>query len=437
MSSPMEPTSVVGYHDRPFPNGLRLVVLTMPHLHTAAMALCIRSGSRHEEPSVNGISHFLEHMVFRGCAAYPDAFALNMAIEQLGSPLEATTFRDGTMYEMQCCPEQIARAIAVLTEVVSHPTYPGIDIERNVLIEEALEDLDEDGALVEIDDVAKSARWWNHPLGQSICGAVETLRTITVDQLEAYRSRHYCGANMTLVVGGAVDVQEVTDVVERTLGRIPRGERAIETAPTCAPRTPFKVANCDGPQADVQMSFLAFPPSDPDYAALTVMEDLLSQGMTSRLQLRICDVLGLAYDVGAGCEGYSDVGLFHFEGTVSHERLGTICEEFAGVANDLRRVPLPRDELAHVLERYRWRQRALIDNVVDLCHWTATEALYSVGPLDMRGALDRVLAVTPDDLLRTARRVFRPETMVVAVVGPVSRRRKRRIAERLAELLGG
>ena len=141
------------------PNGLKLVVVETPHLHSATVCLYVRAGSRYERAETNGISHFLEHMLFRGSARYPSSFALNLAIEELGGTLYAETGRDYSLYQISLNPRLLGRGMEILGDLFRAPELRDIDLERQIIVEEILEDLDERGRNVNIDDQSRKQVW--------------------------------------------------------------------------------------------------------------------------------------------------------------------------------------------------------------------------------------------------------------------------------------
>src|SRR5689334_18201877 len=149
-------------------NGLRVVTVELPHLHSASVVMYARVGSRYESPADNGLSHFLEHMLFRGTERLPDAFLLNHAIEALGGTLYAETGRDYSLYQISLHPETLVDGIRLFGEIFCTPSFSDLEVERRIILEEMLEDDDEDGRLINIDDIARATVWPDHPLGYRI-----------------------------------------------------------------------------------------------------------------------------------------------------------------------------------------------------------------------------------------------------------------------------
>src|ERR1043165_3199214 len=190
-------------------NGLRLLTIETPHLHSATLCLYVRAGSRYEKPETNGLSHFLEHMLFRGSSRYPSSFALNLAIEELGGTLYAETGRDYSLYQITLHPKQVARGLEILGDLVATPAFRDIELERKIVVEEILEDLDDRGRNVNVDDQSRKLAWGDHPLGFPITGPMKIVKHISLADVLSH-FRHLSGAaNMVLTVAGPLASETV------------------------------------------------------------------------------------------------------------------------------------------------------------------------------------------------------------------------------------
>src|ERR671929_406710 len=156
-------------------NGLRVVTVELPHLHTGMIAVYVRAGSRHEDPARNGVSHFLEHLFFRGSEGYPEGRAMNALVEDCGGALNGVTTRDHGYYFSPVHPERLEVPFAVLGDMLARPLFKEIEIEREVILEEILDEVDEKGRDIDVDNLTKRALFVGHPLGMKIAGTPETV----------------------------------------------------------------------------------------------------------------------------------------------------------------------------------------------------------------------------------------------------------------------
>src|SRR5262245_26782437 len=212
-------------------SGLRLVTVETPYLHTASICLYVRAGSRYETPSENGLSHFVEHMLFRGSSRYPDSLALNRAIEELGGTLYAETGRDYSLYQIPLAARDIPRGLAILGDLFSTPAFRDIELERQIILEEILEDLDDRGRNVNVDDLSRSVAWDGHPLGFTITGPLKNVRRFRQSDVRRHFARFYGAANMVLCVAGPLSHARVGRWAREAFGRVPAGARRRPAPP--------------------------------------------------------------------------------------------------------------------------------------------------------------------------------------------------------------
>jgi predicted Zn-dependent peptidase len=407
-------------------NGLPVVTIEMPHLHSASVVLFARVGSRYERPRDNGLSHFIEHMLFRGTAALPDAYRLNHAIEAIGGTLYAETGRDYALYQVSLHPEMLADGVRLFGEIFTRPAFADLDVERRVILEELAEDLDESGRFVQIDDLARAAAFEGHPLSQRIIGPRQNVERFGLADVRRHFARGYCAANTVLCVAGAARRAEVRSVAERSFAAVPAGKR-VAAGPPGAPRGPrLIVTKHSGSQTQVQILFRSFGERDADFPALLMLSRVVDDGMSTRLHRRLIDELGLAYYVSASTEQFHDTGLYEIDGAAAHPNVPNFVAEAVRVLQRLCTEAPSEDELAKAKRRYRWDLESSFDDPEAMAGWWAGTELFS-GPVSYEDKLARVDAVTPEDVRRTATRIFRPERMTVACVGLLPRSLQRQV----------
>src|SRR5215207_1995728 len=208
------------------PNGLAVTTVALPHLHTAVCALFIKVGARFEVPADNGLSHFVEHMLFRGTERYPTSLALNTAIESLGGTLHAETGRDYTLFQMGFTPDLVDAGLALFGELLGRPLFGDLELERALVLEEINEDYDESDTEINCDDIARGLMFEGHPLGQRIIGPRGNVEGFSDADVRRHFVRFYGARNAILCVAGPVDHGAVADAAARHLGDLPPGTHA-------------------------------------------------------------------------------------------------------------------------------------------------------------------------------------------------------------------
>ncbi|HEY0479127.1 MAG TPA: pitrilysin family protein [Kofleriaceae bacterium] len=414
-------------------NGLAVTTVALPHLHTAVCALFVKVGARFELPDDNGLSHFTEHMLFRGTERYPTSLALNTAVERLGSTLHAETGRDYTLFQLALDPLLIAPALDMLGELLARPRFSDIELERELVLEEINEDYDEQGVEINADDIARGLLFENHPLGQRIIGPRGNVERFSIDDVRRHFRAFYGARNANLCVAGPVEHGAVVAAAVRAFAELPAGTRAEVPAappPLAGPRLRH-VADA-GSQTSLAVLFRAVPELDPAYVALVALLRVLDDGMSTRLHYTLADQKGLAYSIHAAIEPLADTALFEVTGATANAKVPSLVRELLGLLDGLRRGQVTDDELAKARVRYRYETLASIDDAAAMAGWFGGTALY-YPPTSLSERLDAMDRIGVDDVVRIADSVLVPNHLVVAAVGTLSRARLGELRQAIVE----
>ena len=399
------------------PNGLRVVVAPLPKLHRAHVALWARVGSRFETREDNGISHFLEHMIYRGTRRVPSAHAVNLAFERLGGSLYASTQVDHGIFSLTLPPESLGEACALFGEVLSQPAFLDIDIERGIVLEEILEDLDDEGRQVDADNLSRALIYRDHPLGFTITGGESHVRSFDEAALRRWHEQHYTADNTVLAFSGAVDVEAAMRLAERDFSGLRRGTRTAGQAPEHTQKKPrLQIVETVSSQTELRVCLRAFSEVHPLRPAIDVLMRLVDDGMSTRLYHRLCDARGLCYDVSAGYDGYEDDGVIDVAAGVQHMRAAEVTREILAMFEELAREGPTPGELEKARRRIAWDARAMADSAEE------TGAFYAAGLLFDRFStpaehVAELTAVGAEQVREAARELARPERLNVVAVG--------------------
>jgi predicted Zn-dependent peptidase len=326
------------------------------------IALYVRAGSRHEAASVNGVSHFLEHLFFRGSVGFPDTVAMNAAVESAGGSLNGITARDHGCYYTPLHPGELATGLEVLGDLIRRPLLREMDVEREVILEEILDEVDADGRDIDPDNLSKRLVFGAHPLGFKIAGTPDIVRRVTEAEVRAHHQRFYVGANLVLAVAGPVDPAEVEDLAAEHLGRLPRGRESVDVPPPQWPAgARLEVVDHEDAQAEFSLSFPCPPERDPDYPVHLCIRRILDDGLSSRLPFEIVERRGLAYALHAGIDTFADGGMTVVDGACAPAKLPRVLEEVLRVLGTLAAT---RCTSAGVTRSTRRRVRAAVERVV-------------------------------------------------------------------------
>lgn len=397
------------------PNGAVLVSLPMAHVRHAALAVGVRVGSRHEPEALGGISHFLEHMLFRGTAEHPTSFAQNFAFESLGGTLDAATSAESTVFSASVPRDAAPDAVALVAEMFREPVMGGLELERNVVREEILDTLDEDDQLIDADELAARALFGAHPLGRSIGGTVASLGAITEQDLRAWHRAHYVGRNVVITLAGSFPPRTLA-AVRRELGGIRAGRRSrVEAADGARAHERARTVKTTGSQVDVRVAFRVPGATDPRWMALSMLARVLDDGMSARVFRTLVEDRGLAYEAFGDLDPYVDVSILELGAACRPESAPEVVDALLGLAAGAR-GPLAPGELE------RARTRALFELSLARDEPESMAGMLLGAELrDQDESIDelsrRARALRDEDLVAVAQAIFRPEALSVVAVG--------------------
>ncbi len=407
-------------------NGLRVVTIELPHLHSATLVMYAKVGSRYESPADNGLSHFLEHMLFRGTKAHPSSYQLNYAIEELGGMLHAETGRDYSLYQIGLLPEFVSKGVEIFGELLGAPRLEQIDLERQIILEEISEDLDERGRDVNLDDRTRAAMFAGHGLGQKITGPRQNVKRFSTADVRRHLKRFYGAKNLVFCVSGRVKHAEVMKAARRALASLPSGRAAATDSPGELAGAPHHLyVDAPGAQTSLAILFRALPEAHKDYMALQMLSRVLDDGMSTRLHYTLCDQKGLAYYVQGGIEPFHDTAIFEVQGAASHAKFALLAQATFELLDRFRQEKVTPAELGKAKRRYRHDLMGMFDEPDSMAGWFGgTELFYPPQTFAARAA--RMDAVSADDVLRVAQTVMTKDRLVVGAAGALTATQRKR-----------
>ncbi len=422
-------------HRTTLPNGLRLIATELPHLHSVEIAVYIKVGGRYDAPEKAGLSHFLEHMLFRGTLDYPTTLELEAAFEAIGGSVNAATDSDSTCFYSRIHPDKAAEAVKIFSSMLLRPTMPGIDIEKKIITEEALEDINERGEEINLDNLASRLLWPGHPLGMPTVGTLETIAGFTEEDLRGHMEKYYVPANAVIVAAGRIDTRSFFASCEEHFGswsgsvadfvsEVPDGQTA--------PQTLF-VKDFDS-QVGLQIAFRGFSRVDRRIMTIRLIRRILCGGGSSRLLMSLRENLGIVYSVSAGISAYEETGCFDVDLSTAPENLLTAVEEVLKETARLAGELVTADELERVKSSYFFDLDYSRDSTYEM------GVRYGWGELmgilrDIEEDQAEAAAVTPETLRDTARTLFAPDNVNLVAVGPwkaADKKEVQRILDRYA-----
>jgi predicted Zn-dependent peptidase len=401
------------------PNGLRVVTTPVATAQSVSVNVFVGIGSRGEDRRTNGLSHYMEHMLFKGTERRSDAIVIAEAIEGAGGVLNAYTSKELTCYWNQVPFDKLALAMDVLADMYRRSLLDQaeIDRERTVVQQEIRRAFDQPGAWAS--ELLSRATFGDQPIGWPVAGSIETVEAMRRDDFVQHVASYYVPSNTVLSIAGNTTHAEVLRLAEDLFGDLPDG--AVPASPAAVTQfAPERVVveTREIAQCNMGIALHALPRNDPDRYPLMVLNTILGRGMSSRLFKEVRERRGLAYSVGSGVSRYSDIGAMSVSAGVTLEHL----EEATQVIRD--QLFRMRDELAGEEEMTKARDfstgnfRLGLESTMALAQ-RAGEALLMTGEIEpIEDVVSSIAAVTANDVQRVAQRLFKPGGFAMAVVGP-------------------
>jgi predicted Zn-dependent peptidase len=400
-------------------NGLTIIKVHLPSFHTVTNFLVIRSGSRYEEPRINGIAHFLEHMVFKGTKSFKNTQTIAEAIEGIGGYFNAWTSNDHTAYWNVVPQSQWRRGIQVAAELAFMPKLPKADLERErgVIIEEIRRMNDDPAHLV--DDMLGQVLFPDNPLGYSVIGTEKIINTVSIEDFRQYHAEHYAPSQAAFVVVGNLDGKDIDGEIEGLLGSLkPKAVSQPELVKTNS-QNALKVLNKKTDQTHFMLAFsdTGLSLQHQERFAAAVLNAVLGAGMSSRLFLNIREQKGLAYAIRSQFYPFEDTGIIQVYGGVNTTKIDLALEALDEELKKLAKEPVTAGELRKAKAQIAGSYDLSSDRPVDLATWYGTSALLGAKE-SYEEAKEIVEKVTAEDIQNLAGRILAKERQVLAVIGP-------------------
>jgi predicted Zn-dependent peptidase len=399
--------------------GLRILTSTMPHTRSVSVGFFIGAGSRYEPKQENGITHFIEHMLFKGTTKRPTARDIAVAIEGVGGLFNASTGRELTTYWTKVGQDHFSVALDVLADMLLNSKLEAgeLEKERGVIIEEINMTLDHPADWVHL--LATELIWPDHPLGRDQAGTKESVSGITRPMMQSYIQKHYQPGNTVLAIAGNIEHHRAVEEATAQLADWqPRPSKSYVPMNLEQEEARVKLQHMTTQQAHLVLVFPGLSRLDDDKYHLSLLNTILGQGMSSRLFLEVREKRGLAYSVYSYVSPYLDAGL---TGVYAGVHADQIEQALAAILEELDRIrqePVSDDELGKAKEFTKGHLQLQMEDSFAVASWIGRQECLEEKVLSVEEVLDKVDAVTATDIQRVAQRLLRQEKLNLAVVGP-------------------
>jgi predicted Zn-dependent peptidase len=408
-----------GYEIVTLDNGLRVVAVPMKERYSTAIGIWAHVGGRHEEPRLSGVSHFLEHIVFKGTKTRT-ANQIKESIEGVGGSMNAFTAEEYTCFLAKVARRHFENVYDVLADMVLNASMKESDIEkeRTVIMEEVKMTQDQPSQLA--DELLSEIVWPNHPLGRPIAGTLETVGGLTRQDIAGYRDKNYTPDMLTVVAAGDIDQATLIRETKRHFGHMPSGhqKKDDDLFKSVQSKPGLKLYEKSTEQTHLALAFHALPKDHVDEFALDVMNVIMGGNMSSRLFNEVREERGLAYDVGSYVRRYHETGAFVVSAGVDNKKPAEAIRVILKELQKITAAPVSADELRRAKDFYLGQLELGLENSMNQMLWAGESAVTLNRCRSTEEILDRVQKVTAEDIQKVAKNLFKDETLNMALVGP-------------------
>lgn len=400
-------------------NNLRVATTPVPTAQSVAVCIFIGAGSRMEERRVNGISHFLEHMLFKGSESRPSALDISQAIEGAGGVLNAYTNRELTCYWTQVPYDYAPLAIDVLGDMATRPLLQPEEIEKErfVIFQEIRRAHDQPAAWAS--ELLSRALYGDQPVGWPVAGTEESVGAVSRQDLADYVKTRYVPDDTVVAVAGNIEHEQVLSLVDKKMGAMrPSQPPPFPPALQELPDERIQVESRETDQNNLALGIRAVSRTDPDRFTLAILNSILGRGMSSRLFKEVREKRGLAYSVGSSFSRYYDTGALVISAGVGADKAAEATKVIVEELFKLAAQPVSDDELARARDYTTGNFRLGLETTMSLAQYTG-EDLLTLGEIeDIDDVVGRLRAVTAADVQALAKRLIATDKIAMAAVGP-------------------
>lgn len=404
-------------------NGLRVVTVPLHDTKAVTVFVFAKVGSRYESKQINGISHFIEHLMFKGTKKRPTTLSIAKELDGVGAQYNAMTSKDWTGYYVKLNAEHTNLALDIVSDILQHATFPPSEIERErgAVLEEI--NMYEDNPALSLEDIFEQVVFGqHHQLGWSILGPRDVIRRVDRATMMRYRQHYYHAKNMWVVVAGNISA-DIHQQITKYFASVPSRPNTPRPKPYVAKvGQVVMVKQKNVEQTQIGLGVRAFGYTDKRLPALNLLSTILGGGMSSRLFIQVRERRGLCYDIHSSISPYEDTGTFLVQAGLDKTRLP---EALKVITAELKRTKMTRissTELKRAKEQIRGRMILGFEDSDALAAWYGRQALFHKTIETPERAMEKLSKVTAADIQQVAKILFQPKNMRLAIIGPVDKR---------------
>ena len=414
---------------------MRIIVEEMPYMKSVSIVIGIGVGSRYEEKKYQGISHLVEHMLFKGTGNRENTLELSKVVEGIGGAINASTSEENTLLYVKVPQKVFVTAFDVLADIILNSLMRNDDLQRekNVVIEEIRKCKDTPEELVGL--LLDKIMWKNHPLGRGILGDEKSVKAISREILLSYIDKFYRPNNMVISIAGKVKTEEVISKVKKYFGGMENKE-IKEYLPVREKQEEYRIniKSKKTNQAHLCFGFPTISRMHPDRYSVDLLDIILGSGLSSRLFQEIRVKRSMAYDVHSYVQYFNDIGSFNIYAGVDSDRLKESIKVILKELKKIRENDLPEEELIKAKEMYKGALSLNLESTLNQAFWLGNKLLLYGKPFTEDEVKKKIEKVEAKDVIQSARKIFKKNGINLSIVGPFKEKDREELGALFQEL---
>jgi predicted Zn-dependent peptidase len=409
-----------GYRKSVLPNGIRILTERMPHVRSVAVGVWVETGSRHEPAARGGVSHLIEHLVFKGTATRT-AQDIARTMDSVGGQMDAFTTKENTCFYVQVLDEHLPLAVDLLTDILLHPLFDAEELERekSVVLQEIrmVEDTPDDV----IHDLFATQIWGDHPLGRPILGTRDLVTGFAREGIAEHFGEEYVPPQIIIAVAGNVTHQQVVDLFGRGFNGFHHGAPPrVANPPRLAPGV--NIVHKALEQVHLVMGFPGLRHAAPERYAMFLLNDVIGGSMSSRLFQEVRERQGLVYSIHTGAQAFADTGLLYVYAATDAQNFSKVLKSVLKELRDLKKSGVTADELKRAKDHLKGSLMLSLESTSSRMNRLAKHEMHLGSFLTMDQMLASIDGVKHEEVQALVTQVLDEDQLALTTLGPLDRR---------------
>lgn len=409
---------MINFEKKVLNNGLRVILSPMNNTEAVTLLVLVGVGSRYETKEINGISHFLEHMFFKGTKSRPEPGQILRELDKIGADHNAFTTKEATGFWVKTSGEDFDIALDVISDILFEPLFKKEEVEkeRNVIFQEI--DMRKDNPRLNVQEIMEGMFFGDQPVGWDIAGDKKSVASIKREDIVKYEAENYLSENMIVVAAGNFEKKSVFKKIDKAFGRTKKGERKnFEKADNCQKETRVKIINKETDQTHLAIAVRAYDMYDEKRYALGLLSTLLGGNSSSRLFMEIREKRGLAYYVYSWADQLMDCGYLGMAAGVPHKKLEEAVKNIVSICSKIKNGDISQEDIDFAKSYMRGQTALRFEESDEIANFVAGQELFYNEIKQPAELLKKIEAVKKEDVLKVAKELFKPENFNLSVVG--------------------